>query len=146
MQTWGLLGTLQVSGESEVQVARCAPAAHSADYLVFVALMKCHSDVADLISTLRISFMISYTCVKSDKCGDDSLYLPAGGGRPSSANQSRYTYRISLQTPHTFGKLWELSLILPMVKTGANFGATTFFTSLVRLMRNTQLPLEKRRL
>eukprot|EP00965_Chrysotila_dentata_P054089 1795158-Pleurochrysis_carterae.AAC.1 len=33
-----------------------------------------------------------------------------------------------------------------MVKTGANFGATTFLTSIVRLMRNSQLPREKRRL
>eukprot|EP00965_Chrysotila_dentata_P236605 6201415-Pleurochrysis_carterae.AAC.1 len=64
----------------------------------------------------------------------------------SGNNHSRYTYRISLQASHIFGKLWELSLILPMLKTGANFGATTFLTSLVRLMRNDQLPHEKRRL
>eukprot|EP00965_Chrysotila_dentata_P017570 583746-Pleurochrysis_carterae.AAC.1 len=85
-------------------------------------------------------------CVQSDKCGDDSLYLPGGGGRISSANQSRYTYRISLQASHIFGKMWELALILPMLKTGANFGATTLLSSLTRLMRNNDLPAAKRRL
>eukprot|EP00965_Chrysotila_dentata_P098801 3266985-Pleurochrysis_carterae.AAC.1 len=86
-------------------------------------------------------------CVtQSDKCGDDSLYLPCGGGRLSSANQSRYTYRVSLQDSHIFGKLWELTLILPMLKTGANFGAATFLTSIIRLMRNNELQSEKRRL
>eukprot|EP00965_Chrysotila_dentata_P006742 220812-Pleurochrysis_carterae.AAC.1 len=33
-----------------------------------------------------------------------------------------------------------------MLKTGANLGATTFLSSLVRLMRNDELPREKRRL
>eukprot|EP00965_Chrysotila_dentata_P005979 196139-Pleurochrysis_carterae.AAC.1 len=51
-----------------------------------------------------------------------------------------------MQASHIFGKMWELSLILPMLKTGANFGATTFLTSIVRLMRNNLLPSEKRRL
>eukprot|EP00965_Chrysotila_dentata_P246002 6206904-Pleurochrysis_carterae.AAC.1 len=83
---------------------------------------------------------------QSDKCGDDSLFLPGGAGRLSSDNQSKYTYRISLQASHVFGKLWELSLILPMLKTGANFGATTFLTSVVRLLQNNALPREKRRL
>eukprot|EP00965_Chrysotila_dentata_P038931 1293878-Pleurochrysis_carterae.AAC.1 len=51
-----------------------------------------------------------------------------------------------MQASHIFGEMWELSLILPMLKTGANFGATTFLTSIVRLMRNNLLPAEKRRL
>eukprot|EP00965_Chrysotila_dentata_P131207 4337572-Pleurochrysis_carterae.AAC.1 len=80
---------------------------------------------------------------QSDKCGDDSLYLPGGGRRLSGANQLRYTYRISSQASHIFGRMWELSLILPILKTGANFGATTFLSSLVRLMRNGRLPFEK---
>eukprot|EP00965_Chrysotila_dentata_P063366 2100177-Pleurochrysis_carterae.AAC.1 len=101
------------------------------------------------LSAFENGFMIARMmlyCAQSDKCGDDSLYLPAGGGRLSSANQSKYTYRISLQASHIFGKMWELSLILPMLKTGANFGATTFLTSLVRLIRNGLLPSAKRRL
>eukprot|EP00965_Chrysotila_dentata_P058091 1925854-Pleurochrysis_carterae.AAC.1 len=39
-------------------------------------------------------------CLLSDKCGDDSLYLSGDGVRLSSANQSRYTYRNSLQASH----------------------------------------------
>eukprot|EP00965_Chrysotila_dentata_P232992 6199312-Pleurochrysis_carterae.AAC.1 len=83
---------------------------------------------------------------QSDKCGDDSLYTPGGGGRPSSDNQSKFTYRLSLQASHIFGKLWELAVILPMVITGADFGCTSLLSTIVRLIKNGELPSEKRRL
>eukprot|EP00965_Chrysotila_dentata_P235203 6200614-Pleurochrysis_carterae.AAC.3 len=68
-------------------------------------------------------YAADFSASHSDKCGDDSLNLPAGGNRLSSANQSSYTYRISLQASHiSLANCGSYRLFCPsMVKTGANF-------------------------
>eukprot|EP00965_Chrysotila_dentata_P149968 4952799-Pleurochrysis_carterae.AAC.1 len=83
---------------------------------------------------------------QSDKCGDDCLYTPGGGGRLSGSNQSKYTYRLSLQASQIFGKLWELSILLPQLVTGADFGCTSLLNTITRMMHNKELTPEKRRL
>ena len=63
----------------------------------------------------------------SDKCGDSCFYLP-NSSRTSSANQSKYKYRLSLQANVYAGKLFHLMLLLPNLTTGADFGITSFLS------------------
>eukprot|EP00965_Chrysotila_dentata_P176245 5819842-Pleurochrysis_carterae.AAC.1 len=84
--------------------------------------------------------------MQADKCGDDSLYTPGGGGRLSGANQFQYTYRLSLQASQIFGSIWELSVFPPNLVTGADFGCTSLLITLTRLMLRGKLPRKKRRL
>eukprot|EP00965_Chrysotila_dentata_P100214 3310539-Pleurochrysis_carterae.AAC.1 len=82
---------------------------------------------------------------QSDKCGDDCLYTPVDGGRMSGVNQSKYTYRLSLQASQTFGRAWELSILLPQLVTGADFGCTLLLNTITRMMQNKELTPEERR-
>jgi len=66
---------------------------------------------------------------QSDKCGDSCLFCP-GGGRVSGNNSGKYQLHIALQA-HLFpGKCLYLNLLLPSLRTGANFGATSFLHGL----------------
>jgi hypothetical protein len=71
---------------------------------------------------------------QADKCGDSCLYLP-GGGRVSSANTSKWSYHVALQTNIYPGKLINAFLLLPNLTTGANFGATSFLFSLCNMIK-----------
>ena len=81
----------------------------------------------------------------SDKCGDDCFYLP-NSSRASSANMSKYKYRLSLQANVYAGKLYHLMLLLPNLTTGADFGITSFLSGLVRLIQLGEVTAAKRRL
>lgn len=71
---------------------------------------------------------------QSDKCGDYCLHLPGSGGREASSNTALYKYKVSLQANVFGSKLYHLSLLLPNLSTGANFGATSFLTGLCRMI------------
>ena len=76
----------------------------------------------------------------SDKCGDECLYVPTREkGRVMSHNAGLYKYRVSLQANVFGGKLFHLTLLLPNLKTGANFGITSFLTGLVRLIKSGEV-------
>ena len=81
----------------------------------------------------------------SDKCGDDCLYLP-NSSRASSANVSKYKYRLSLQANIYAGKLYHLMLLLPNLTTGADFGVTSFLSGLTRLFQLGRVTNQTRRL
>ena len=70
----------------------------------------------------------------SDKCGDACLYLPADY-RKSADNVSLFQYRLSLQANVYAGRLFHLSLLLPNLVTGANFGIQSLLNGLVRMIQ-----------
>lgn len=76
----------------------------------------------------------SYLVENSDKCGDHCLYLPSTE-RVSSANMGKYRYRLSLQANVYAGKLFHLSLLLPNLITGENFGITSFLCGLATMIQ-----------
>ena len=78
---------------------------------------------------------------QADKCGDGCLYLP-GGGRVSSANQGKWKFRVALQANLYPGKALNVFMLLPSLKTGANFGATTWLHSLVNMVNCGSLTKE----
>ena len=75
-----------------------------------------------------------YSVENSDKCGDGSLHLPSNGHRVSSANTSLWQFRVSLQANVFAKKLFHLTLLFPNLRTGANFGITSYVTGLCRLI------------
>ena len=82
----------------------------------------------------------------SDKCGDSCLHCPTPGGRVCSANTSLWQYKISLQANVFAGKLFHLSLLLPNLSDGANFGITSFLTGLCDLVARGDVGDLKRQL
>ena len=68
----------------------------------------------------------------SDKCGDECLYVPRYA-RVSDKNAGLYQYQLSLQANVFPGKLYHLSLLLPNLRTGANFGCATLMNGLCRM-------------
>ena len=80
----------------------------------------------------------------SDKCGDGCLHGPWGGGRLSGDNASRYRYRLSLQANVFANKLFHLTFLLPGLRTGVNFGITTFLTGICRLIRLGRISNQER--
>ena len=86
-----------------------------------------------------------YIVENSDKCGDDCLYLP-NSNRASSSNMSLYKYRLSLQANVYAGKLFHLTLLLPNLVTGADFGVTSFLSGLARMFQLGEVTPQKRRL
>lgn len=76
----------------------------------------------------------SYLVENADKCGDHCLYLPSSA-RISSENVNKYRYRVSLQANVYAGKLFHLSILLPSLETGANFGITSFLCGLVSMIQ-----------
>ena len=81
----------------------------------------------------------------ADKCGDDCFYIP-NSARASSANMSKYKYRLSLQANVYAGKLYHLMLLLPNLTTGADFGVTSFLSGLMRMFQLGEITSSKRRL
>ena len=86
-----------------------------------------------------------YIVENSDKCGDDCLYLP-NSNRASSSNMSKYKYRLALQANVYAGKLFHLTLLLPNLVTGADFGVTSFLSGLARMFQLGEVTPQKRRL
>lgn len=80
----------------------------------------------------------------ADKCGDECLFLPASQ-RASSANTSRYKYRVSVQANCFVGKLFQLNVLLPNLTTGANFGMTSSILGLARLIQSREITPQHRR-
>lgn len=76
----------------------------------------------------------SFLVENSDKCGDSCLYLPSSS-RVSSDNVGKYQYRLSLQANVYASKLFHLSILLPSLVTGANFGITSFMCGLVKMIQ-----------
>ena len=89
---------------------------------------------AALERLIQLNVSYKYLVENADKCGDQCLYLPASQ-RVSSENVSLYQYRIALQANVYAGKLFHLSLLLPNLTTGANFGITTELCGLVRMIQ-----------
>ena len=85
------------------------------------------------------------TVENADKCGDECFFEPASA-RASSANMSKYKYRLSLQANVYAGKLYHLMLLLPNLTTGADFGITSFLSGLVRMFQLGEITPSKRRL
>lgn len=79
----------------------------------------------------------------SDKCGDHCLYLPSSA-RVSSENAGKYRYRISLQANVYAGKLFHLSILLPNLVTGENFGITSFLCGLVSMIQLQEVTTKTR--
>lgn len=75
-----------------------------------------------------------YLVENADKCGDHCLYLPSSA-RASSENVSKYQYRVALQANVYAGKLFHLSILLPNLVTGENFGITSFLSGLVSMIQ-----------
>eukprot|EP00966_Prymnesium_polylepis_P092292 2136862-Prymnesium_polylepis.1 len=80
-----------------------------------------------------------------DKCGDDCFHIP-NSLRASSANMSKYKYRLSLQANVYSGTLYHLMLLLPNLITGADFGVTSYLSGLTRMFQLKQITRHKRRL
>eukprot|EP00965_Chrysotila_dentata_P256950 6212728-Pleurochrysis_carterae.AAC.1 len=57
----------------------------------------------------------------------------ADGGQETASSASRYKYRTSVQANLWMSTLLRYSLVPPCLQTGANFGLTSFFASLVRI-------------
>jgi hypothetical protein len=96
----------------------------------------------------RITQMSAHEgCVveNSDKCGDHCLYAPASA-RASSANVSKYRYRLSLQANVYAGKLFNLMFLLPNLKTGADFGISSFLAGFCRMFQLGEVTNQTRRL
>lgn len=89
---------------------------------------------AVLESIIQKSNHENYLVENADKCGDTCLYLPSSN-RVSSDNVNRYRYRVSLQANVYAGKLFHLSILLPNLKTGENFGITSFLCGLVSMIQ-----------
>ena len=81
----------------------------------------------------------------SDKCGDHCLYIPSSA-RAASANVSKYRYRLSLQANVYAGKLFNLMFLLPNLKTGADFGISSFLAGLCRMFELGEVTSRTRRL
>lgn len=79
----------------------------------------------------------------SDKCGDHCLYLPCSA-RISSDNVGKYCYRVSLQANVYAGKLFHLSILLPNLVTGENFGITSFLSGLVSMIQLGEVTAQTR--
>jgi hypothetical protein len=78
----------------------------------------------------------SFIVCNSDKCGDGCLHAPCGpGNRVSSSNVGLYRFKLALQADVFASKLFHLTLLLPNLKGGADFGITAYFTGLVRLAK-----------
>ena len=69
-----------------------------------------------------------------DKCGDECLYLPADY-RTSADNVGLFKFRVALQANVYAGKLFHLSLLLPHLQTGANFGIQSMLEGLVAMIK-----------
>ena len=90
--------------------------------------------VASVIRTDRGSTRGRKFCFEqSDKCGDGCLGLP-GGGRISSVNASKFTFNLAVQA-NLFGPAINLFFIFPHLKTGTNFGATSFTLTLFNMVQ-----------
>lgn len=69
-----------------------------------------------------------------DKCGDECLFIPADY-RTNADNVSLYKFRVALQANVYAGKLFHLSLLLPHLVTGANFGIQSMLNGLVAMVK-----------
>ena len=69
-----------------------------------------------------------------DKCGDECLFLPADY-RTNADNVGKYRFRVALQANVYAGKLFHLSLLLPHLVTGSNFGIQSMLNGLVAMVK-----------
>ena len=76
---------------------------------------------------------LGWTYTVDDACGSDYMYMPQNPGREAADDAKRYKYRFAMQCNLFPGHLLRLSLILPCVVKGGNFGCTAHFSSLVRM-------------
>ena len=77
-----------------------------------------------------------FVVCNSDKCGDSCLQLPCGPGvRSSSANVGLWKFKLALQADVFASKLLHLTLLLPNLRCGADFGLTSYFTGLTRMSK-----------
>eukprot|EP00965_Chrysotila_dentata_P203929 6182032-Pleurochrysis_carterae.AAC.4 len=69
-----------------------------------------------------------------DKCGSIYTHLPCpkGSRETAASTSSRWKYRTAMQANLYPNALLRFSLVPPCVRTGANFGCSAFFASLVR--------------
>ena len=76
---------------------------------------------------------VEWTYELDDACGSDYMYWPLKPGRESVEDANHYKYRFAMQVNLYLGHLSRLSLILPCVVKGGNFGCTAHFSSLLRM-------------
>lgn len=98
---------------------------------------------AVLESIIQKSSHEKYLVENADKCGDQCLYLPSSN-RVSSDNTGKYRYRVSLQANVYAGKLFHLSILLPNLITGENFGMTCFLSGLVSMIKLKEVTTQTR--
>ena len=106
-------------------------------------LQSMYKQRATLDRLIETSAYVGYLMENSDKCGDECMDLPASQ-RIMDVNASLYQYRIALQANVYAGKLFHLSLVLPNLVTGANFGLTTELCGLVRMIQLGEVTQETR--
>lgn len=112
-------------GSQEIKARKLAQAEH-------LQWMMRQRAVLEMITqkSMNEKFLIE----NSDKCGDHCLYLPSSA-RASSENVNKYRYRVALQANVYAGKLFHLSILMPNLVTGKNFGITSFLCGLVSMIQ-----------
>jgi len=107
--------------------------AYAAHLQWMMAQRRCMEEMVQLANNS------GFTVENSDKCGDSSLYLPADR-RKSGDNTGKYQYRMALQANVYSGKLYHLSLLLPQLTTGSNFGMTCTLNGLAAMIQAGEVP------
>jgi len=106
-----------------------------------------HTHINDVKAQRRIAQQLAQECAQQadrqfeydDGCGSMFMYAPSQGKRESAADASRYQYRFAMMCNLFPGHLLRLSLILPCVVKGGNFGCTAYFSTLLELKREKEL-------
>eukprot|EP00965_Chrysotila_dentata_P154278 5098848-Pleurochrysis_carterae.AAC.1 len=78
------------------------------------------------VSATQSCFTMTPNCVKL------AALACAPGGRETAASSGLYKYRTAVQANLYANGLLRLSLVPPCLRTGANFGCTAFFSSVLR--------------
>jgi len=75
-----------------------------------------------------------------DKLGSEFIHLPSPvGGREIGGDATRWKYRIGLQANLFPGGLLRMSIVPPMLKTGANFGNSALLSGIYEMSRQGTL-------
>lgn len=106
-----------------------------------------HAHINDVKAQRRIAQQLAQECAQhrdrqfqyDDGCGSSFLYSPSEGSRETAADASRFQYRFAMMCNLFPGHLLRLSLVLPCVVKGGNFGCSAYFSTLVELKRRKEL-------
>ena len=104
------------------------------EYALHIQWMMSQRNLMERIIQMALSGNKETLVENSDKCGDSCIYIPADY-RVNADNVGNFKYRLSLQANVYAGKLYHLSLLLPNLTTGANFGIQSMLNGLVSVIR-----------